>query len=159
MQSVLFKMMEYFGGDVRRIGHALKVDGFARAIAEAEGLSQSNMRILHFACVLHDIGIPEAIKKHGSSAGPYQEKEGSPIARNILDSLRTEPDVTERVCFLVGHHHSYHKIDGPDFQILAEADFLVNIEEGEYKKEAAASIREKIFKTASGIRLLETLYF
>ena len=32
-----------------------------------------------------------------------------------------------RVEYLVGHHHTYKDIDGLDYQILVEADFLVNI--------------------------------
>mgnify|MGYP000340972515 FL=1 len=45
--------------------------------------------------------------------------------------------MTERVAYLIGHHHTYDKIEGMDYQILVEADFLVNIlrqdeEKGEY---------------------------
>ena len=36
--------------------------------------------------------------------------------------------VTERVAYLIGHHHTYDKIEGMDYQILVEADFLVNIQ-------------------------------
>lgn len=39
------------------------------------------------------------------------------------------PKVTERVSYLVGHHHTYDHIDGMDYQILVEADFLVNFNE------------------------------
>jgi len=158
MSNVLVKMMEYFGKDVARINHALKVDGYARAIAESEGLNGDSLYILHLACALHDIGIPEALKKHGSIAGKYQEAEGPVVARPILESLNADPAAIDRVCYLIGHHHSYDCIDGLDFQILVEADFFVNIDEGNMEYEAVKSVHDKIFKTKTGLRLLETLY-
>jgi hypothetical protein len=41
---------------------------------------------------------------------------------------------------------------------LVEADFLVNIFEDELEKHSIKNIKEKIFKTKSGIKLLEKLY-
>ena len=38
-------------------------------------------------------------------------------------------NVIERVCYLIGHHHTYTGIEGRDYQILVEADFLVNLYE------------------------------
>ena len=45
-----------------------------------------------------------------------------------------------------------------DFQILVEADFLVNIDEDQMSKEAIQSIKEKIFKTRTGINYINHLY-
>lgn len=42
--------------------------------------------------------------------------------------------------YLVGHHHTYKDIDGLDYQILVEADFLVNYFEDGLDKE---HIKEK----------------
>jgi hypothetical protein len=50
------------------------------------------------------------------------------------------------------------KIDGPDFQILVEADFLVNIFEDSMGREATESIGTRIFKTETGKNLLRTMY-
>jgi len=58
----------------------------------------------------------------------------------------------------VGNHHSYAEIDDIDFQILVEADFLVNIYEDDMSREKIIKIRKNIFKTASGIEMLEDLY-
>ena len=41
---------------------------------------------------------------------------------------------------------------------LVEADFLVNIDEDEMTKETAKNVREKIFKTKSGIQMLDNLF-
>ena len=64
----------------------------------------------------------------------------------------------ERVCWLVGHHHTYTHIYGIDYQLLVEADFLVNIYEDGFTDEMIGNVRNKIFKTLSGIRCLENMY-
>ena len=60
--------------------------------------------------------------------------------------------------YLIGNHHSYDKIDGIDFQILVEADLLVNIYEDEIDEKAIGNIEKTIFKTKSGKQLLKLLY-
>lgn len=154
--AVLRRMAAYNGTDTRRIGHALKVYGYAQIIG-GDLLSPDREGLLT-AAVLHDIGIHNAEQKHHSTAGTYQEMEGPPVAQAILEELGAPADLTERVCFLVGHHHSYAKVDGADFQALIEADFLVNIEEDGLSKEAAASIGAKYFQTESGKTLLSSLF-
>ena len=151
-------MIEYFGNDILRINHALKVYGFASTICRSETANNDTIDIIEIAAVLHDIGIHVSEKKYKSSAGKYQEIEGPPIARKMLEKLEVKQEIIERVCFLIGNHHSYSKIDGLDFQILVEADFLVNIFEDEMNKKMLASIREKYFKTKTGKMLLETVY-
>lgn len=154
----LWKMIEYFGTDVRRINHALKVHSFASLIAKNENLNAEIQEITEVAAILHDIGIPVSELKYGSCIGKYQEIEGPPIARELLQQLGASPELIERVCFLVGNHHTYTKIDGIDFQILVEADFLVNIFEDEMSASAIESAREKYFKTQTGIQLLKKIY-
>jgi HD superfamily phosphodiesterase len=127
------------------IGKDLRFDSFSRDVAT-------------FAAILHDVGIPEAERKHGSSAGPYQEAEGPPIARRILSGLGAAEDIIERVCFIIGRHHSYDAVDGEDFQIIVEADFLVNIFEGSMARDAVESVEEKTFRTETGKKLLRTMY-
>ena len=57
------------------------------------------------------------------------EKEGPAVARGMLMRLGFAENVIERVCYLIGHHHTYTGIEGRDYQILVEADFLVNLYE------------------------------
>ena len=64
----------------------------------------------------------------------------------------------DRVCFLIAHHHTYDQVDGLDYQILLEADFLVNAYEESLSPDAIATVRDKLFKTASGRRLVDTIY-
>lgn len=60
--TIIEKMIQYFGTDVRRINHALKVYGFARCIARKEKLTENELFIVDIVAILHDIGIIEAEK-------------------------------------------------------------------------------------------------
>lgn len=64
----------------------------------------------------------------------------------------------DRICFLVGNHHSYDKVDGIDFQILIEADFIVNAYEYGLKADSIRALSKNVFKTKSGTKILNTLY-
>ena len=63
-----------------------------------------------------------------------------------------------RICYLVGHHHTTSDVNGMDYQILLEADFLVNAGEQEKYQKTAGNIRENVFKTKTGIGLLEKMF-
>ena len=57
-----------------------------------------------------------------------------------------------------GNHHSYTKVNGVDFQIIVEADLIVNIFEDDMGREAIRNIYENIFKTELGKELIRTMY-
>jgi len=158
ISNIISKMITYFDGDVRRINHAVKVHGFAKSIGELEGISQEKLKILEVAAVLHDIGIKESERKYSSSAAKYQELEGPPVACDILQEFNLSKDFVDRVSYLIGNHHTHSKIDDIDFQILIEADFIVNIFEDCLEKEQARIIKEKYFKTNNGIYFMESMY-
>lgn len=158
ISRLIDEMTAYYRGDPRRINHFLKVHAFAKAIAELEGVDAQTLFTLEAAAVVHDVGIKLSEQKYGSSAGNYQELEGPPIAREMLQKLGVDVPVIERVCYLVGHHHTYGQINGIDYQILIEADFLVNIYEDDLTVKQAAAIRDKYFKTNTAITLLGRLY-
>ncbi len=158
IETVTKMMIAYFGTDLRRINHSLKVRNFARIIASDEPLGETGEATVDLAAILHDIGIREAERKHGSSAGNLQEIEGPPVAEAILREAGVPESVVGRVSFIVGHHHSYDAIDGTDFRIIVEADFLVNAFEEGLSKRAIESVREKLFRTGTGRWLLDTMY-
>ena len=158
VSNVIKKMIIYFDGDVRRINHALKVYAFARSIGELEGVTEEKLNILEVASVLHDIGIKESEKKYSSAAGKYQQIEGPPVAQDLLLEYNLSHQFIDRVCYLIGNHHTYNKIDDLDFQILVEADFLVNIFEDDLGKEQVNSIKQKYFKTKTGLSYLENMF-
>jgi hypothetical protein len=157
---IMRAMIDYDSPDTARINHALKVHGFARLIALSERVSETELFTVEACGLLHDIGIHEAERKHGSSSGNFQEIEGPPIAGKILEASRVPTDTAtaERILFIIGNHHSYKNIDGRDFQILVEADFLVNIFEDGMERPEIETLRNKLFKTDTGKSLLETMY-
>lgn len=158
IEELLEKMVHYFGQDVSRINHAFKVFSFAKIISKEQEFSCETRQIIDCSAVLHDVGIKESERKYNSVAGNYQEVEGPPIARKILSDFNLSEKIIDRVCHIIGNHHSYDKIDGLDFQILVEADFLVNIYEGNLDKESVKNICDHTFKTDKGRELLKTMY-
>ena len=116
-------MVALYRGDGRRIQHFLKVHAFASLIGHQENLPPDLQDILETAALVHDIGIHEAERRHGSSSGKYQELEGPPLAREMLVKLDYPSEMIDRVCYLVAHHHTYNQIEGLDYRILLEADF------------------------------------
>lgn len=145
-------------GDARRIQHFLKVYTYADTIGKLEHISAETQEILTVAAVLHDIGIHAAEEKYGSSSGHYQEIEGPKPAREILEAMNAPEPLIQRVCYLIAHHHTYHDIDGIDYQILLESDFLVNAYEDSLPKDNIRNFRDKIFRTKSGIDLLNKTF-
>ncbi len=152
--KLLEAMMEFDGGDPMRIQHFLKVWGFARQIGKMEGLDERTQEILETAAIVHDIGIKVCMEKYGNCTGKHQEEEGPALAEQMLAELGYDEELIARVSFLVGHHHTYTHVEGSDYQILLEADFLVNSYEGQEKEDTIAAFCKNVFRTPSGIRLL-----
>ena len=157
--ELLIKMIEYYSGDPRRIQHFIKVHSFAKMIGALEELNSKTQDILEIAAIVHDIGIKTAEEKYGNCNGKLQEQEGPALAKQILTQLGVEKAIIDRVCYLVGHHHTYSNIDGIDYQILVEADFLVNLYEDGLNKEAIDSAYHKIFRTKSGSQLCKIIFY
>ncbi len=157
-EQLIVKMIEYNNGDAKRIQHFLKVHDFARTIGVLEGLTKQELFVLETAAIVHDIGIRVCEEKYGSCTGKLQEKEGPAIARAMLCELGYESSVIERVCYLVAHHHTYTNIDGIDYQILVEADFLVNLYEDSTPVEHIRTAYERIFRTETGKKLCREMF-
>ncbi len=158
VNQVMQEMIEYYGTDVRRINHFLKVYGYAKTIAETEGLDQNLCEITEILGLIHDIGIKNSEVKYGSSSGIYQQIEGPDEARKLLTKIKVDRLQIERICYVIAHHHEYTDIDGLDYQILVEADFLVNAYEDELSKDVIKTFEETIFKTQTGLKLLDSIY-
>lgn len=157
--KLLSAMIAYDRGDVRRIQHFIKVHDFASLIGNMEKLDDDNLIILEAAAIVHDIGIHICEKKYGVCDGKHQEIEGPTEAKKLLNSVGGYTDKQiERICWLVGHHHTYKNVVGEDYQILIEADFLVNIYEDNLSSDAIEKIKKNIFKTKAGIKVLEDMY-
>jgi hypothetical protein len=150
-------MEGYFGVDRRRIGHALRVTAHARQLLDGE---PGDRELVLATALLHDIGIREAERKHGSSAGNLQEIEGPPVAREILERLGyAEPFIAE-ACAIIASHHSPGEVDTANFRVIWDADWLVNLgdEHGTDDRGKLAGLIEKIFMTPTGRRLAARVY-
>lgn len=158
-EQLILKMTDFDKGDAKRIQHFIKVYDYAHLIGILEGLDAKTRKILDIASILHDIGIHPAEEKYGRCDGKIQEQEGPFYARKMLEDF---PEITEeeidRVCYLIGHHHTYTNVDGEDYRILLEADFLVNAYEDSLDTESICTFRKNVFRTASGTKLLDTMY-
>ena len=152
-------MIDYNNGDPKRIQHTTKVHAYASLIGKCEGLDEETQFILESAALLHDVGIRASEQKYGHQNGKLQEQEGPAVAREMLTRLGGYTDQQiERICWLVAHHHTYHVCEDLDYQILIEADFLVNLHEDNESANAISAVRRNIFRTESGTRMIETMF-
>lgn len=158
IKEALMRAMEaYFQEDTKRINHARRVTEYAEELWQREG---GDYPVVIGAAVLHDIGIHQAEKKYGSTAGKYQEKEGPPIARQILTRLGFPPGQIEEICEIIAHHHSPGKVTTNNFNVLYDADWLVNLRD-EYDIRDRGKLRhivDIVFCTPSGKAIAEKIY-
>ena len=152
-ERIINEMKGVFGDDERRIEHALKVLDYAETILRSESGSKS---VVIATAILHDIGIHEAERKHNSSAAHLQEIEGPTVAREILERLGLDAGDIEHVCRIIGSHHSAGDIDTPEFRIIWDSDWLVNLPDNyaETHPDAWEDNVRGIFRTPAGLDLV-----
>ena len=158
IRQLFHAMIDFDRGDPDLIQHFTKVHAYACLIAESEGIDAPTAEVLEAAALVHDIAIPLCNEKYGSHAGPLQEKEGPALARAMLSRLPFTEGEIDRVCALVGEHHTYDPIDGIDHQILVEADFIVNSFENGHAKETLEHTYRRIFATPTGKKIYATMF-
>lgn len=162
LNSLTQEMVRFYQGDPNRIQHFIKVHSFAKLIGESEKLDADTLFVLEAASIVHDIGIKPAEEKYGNCNGKLQEQEGPAFAEEMLKRLGFSEEVTARVSYLVGHHHTYTDVDGMDYRILLEADFLVNLfEEYAPKKtprETVCAALANIFRTKTGENICRVMF-
>ena len=151
-------MIEYYEGDPKRIQHFIKVHSFAAMIGQKENLDETTQFILEATAYTHDIGIKPAEEKYGRCDGKLQEQEGPIVAQKMLSEVGIENYMIERICYLIGNHHTYDHVEGMDYQMLIEADFLVNMLEDDMSERSIRKAYERIFKTESGKKLCRVMF-
>ncbi len=157
--KLMAAMLEYDKGDAPRIQHFIKVHNFAATIARLENIDDDTAFILETAAILHDIGIHASERKYGNAGGKHQEELGPAEALKLMNEVGGYTnEQMQRVCFLIGHHHTYSGVDAIDWQILLEADFLVNAFEDHLSQESILTFEKRVFRTASGHRLLHDMF-
>jgi HD superfamily phosphodiesterase len=158
LDSVYQAMITFYEGDPNRIQHFVKVHSFAALIGRMEGLDEGTLFILEAAAYVHDIGIKPSLARYGDCIGTHQEELGPDEAEKLLAALDFTQEEIQRISYLVGHHHTYTNIDGADYQILVEADFLVNLYEDQSDAATIDHVYETIFRTAAGKQILLTMF-
>lgn len=137
-EALIVELKSFFGEDIRRINHALKVLAFCEEIMEKE--KPADKEVVIASAILHDIGIREGERLFNSSAPRYQEELGPPMAREILAKIGMNFLSIQKVCDIIAHHHhptrylrNFPDEDPLAFKILVDADLLVNALEGDVK--------------------------
>ncbi|HAX98153.1 MAG TPA: phosphohydrolase [Candidatus Atribacteria bacterium] len=153
------EVKKVFRDDEHMVDHTQKVYTYAQEILSGQPeMSTEEKRTASIAALLHDIGILEAEKKHGSRMGKYQHIEGPPLVRQIMEKAGELNGTIDRVAFIVGNHHNFKRVDGIDFQVLIEADMLVNLQKENIRKEKLEEFINNFFKTKRGKELAQPLY-
>ena len=158
IETVYQRMIEYYAGDPHQIQHFAKVHTYSRLIGSLEGLDEETQITLEMAALVHDVGIKAGMEKYGRGNGKIQEELGPAIAEEMLTELGVDPDRVARISWLVGHHHTYTNVEGLDYRILLEADFLVNLHEEQETREAIQQAYTDIFLTETGKRICKTMF-
>lgn len=158
ISQLMEQMIVFSNGNLHDITHFITVWTYAKTIGELEGLDAGTQYLLEATAIVHDIACHFCREKYGRDDGKLQEKEGPSIVRTFLaDSGMTEARV-ERIAYLVGHHHTLTGIDGMDYQILIEADYLVNASEKTYSPANVQNFMNTSMKTESGKKLAKALF-
>lgn len=158
VSEAIIKMIGNSEGSQYDICHFLKVWAYAKNIGEQEGLDELTQQTLEFAAIVHDIACPILRREYGNSPHDLQEKYGPPMVREFYRDSGMSEEMLERICYLVGHHHTFTDVYGLDYRILLEADFLVNAGENEKYRNSVDRFRQEVFRTKTGTALLNSMY-
>ena len=158
ISKIMEKMIVFSEGNIHDIDHLIRVWTYARTIGELEGLDGETQLVLEAAAIVHDIACPLCREKYGNTNGKYQEAEGAPMAKEFLADSGLADQQIERAAYLVGHHHTLSEIEGLDYQILIEADYIANATENGYSRENVENFVSTVMKTASGKRLAKAVF-
>lgn len=152
------KMIDFSRGNLHDIDHFLRVWAYAKTIAELEGLDADTRFVVEVAAIVHDIACPLCREKYGNTNGKLQEKEGPALVEAFLADASMAPEVAARVAFLTGHHHTLTGIEGDDWQILVEADYIANAEENGWPPENVRGFMDRYCKTDAGRALMTSMF-
>ena len=122
-EKIIIEMKEVFKEIPFGIDHTLKVLKNAEDIMNGENIRDEHKEFISITAILHDIGAAEAQKKYGTIDGDYHEKKGPAVAKEILKKVGYNKNI-DRICFIIGNHHTTSKIDGLVFQIYWIADLI-----------------------------------
>ncbi len=126
---VAIEMKRYYKTDFKRISHATRAARHAERIGQNE---RGNLAVILVAAYLHDIGMSEALRKHGDAAAEFHESEGAPIATAILTKLKAQQELIDEVVAIISQHHHPDTNATTNFKVVYDADRIANLED-QYK--------------------------
>ena len=156
--QIMEKMIAFSEGNLHDIDHLMRVWTYAKTIGELERLDPEAQFVLEVAAITHDIACPLCREKYGNTNGKLQETEGVPMVGAFLADCGLSAAQVERVKYLVGHHHTLTGIEGMDYQILVEADYIANAAENGYGADNLRNFENRVFRTEAGRRLLRSVF-
>lgn len=155
---IMKRIIVFSDGNIHDIDHLIRVWTYAKTIGEMEGLDEETQFVLEVAAITHDIACPLCREKYGNTNGKHQEEEGALMVREFLSCESLEEKKLERIVYLVAHHHTFSNIEGLDYQILLEADYIANATENDYSKENVSNFMKRIIKSKSAQELLKSIF-
>ena len=158
ISQIMEKMIAFSNGNLHDMNHFMCVWTYAKTIGELEGLDRKTQETLEIAAITHDIACPLCREKYGNTTGKNQEREGALLVRDFLADAGMTAGQVDRVAYLVAHHHTYSGVDGADYQILLEADYIANACENGYSRENVENFARTVLRTAGGRRILRAVF-
>ena len=156
--QLMEKMLAFSEGSIHDIDHLLRVWSYSKTIGELEELDSETQYVLEAAAIVHDIACPLCREKYGNTNGKYQEMEGEPMVRAFFAGSDLSAGQIDRIAWLVAHHHTFNEIEGIDYQILVEADYIANASENGYDRKNIENFMARFMKTDSAIRLTKAVF-
>ena len=124
--KVAVEVKRYFKTDFKRISFATKIARFAEKIGEAtEG---ANLALILCSSYLHNIGYTEAAKLTTEVSRKHLQQHGPQIARDILEKLGANPELTTQVCTIIGDPSQDSISSSLDYAIVEDAYLLTMLE-------------------------------
>ena len=144
ISALISLLIQHNAGEPEKINHIMKVYSFAHIIAVEENVDENTRQVIEMASVVCDIG------ENGIASASVSDM--------LLLNLGYNRDIIERVHNLVLKNANYENIVGVDYQILAEANFLVSAFENRLDKESIVGVLNNVFKTHSGRQFLQDIF-
>ena len=120
--------------------HARAVLDYVRQLRERG--APGDPEIATLAAILHDVGIPQALRLYGSAGPPGQEVEGAVIANDLLARLGCPRKQIDLITAIIAMHHHRPVHPSAEFQLVYDADQLVNAQE---QGQPLAEISERLY--------------
>jgi len=123
--------------DKSQIPHTVCVVYYTHIISQMENIPEKKSLLMEISAILHDVGCPNSKKKFGNTLPHNQETEGALLVPIFIDKFITQKVITkeegEWIKTVVGSHHNHLAAKKLSFEIMADADMIVNNQEGYYE--------------------------